>query len=289
MSNKIGVGIITCNRPHYLKGLLDSISHECGIDELIIVNDGKPLSDDVASIGEEYDFSHVAWLQNEVNQGVGKSKNKALKFLYEKGCNFIFLIEDDMVILDSSVFKQYIEASKISGIQHFNYGPGSPFNRKQSIKNFDLHNRHLLNQDTEPNPKMILDYKTCKIALYEHTVAMFSFFTREVIENVGYIDEQFYNAWEHVDHTYCIIKAGYHPPFWWFADLANSHELLTEAPGAIDNSSIANKSDQWEKNVYGGRELYLKKHGHYPNQPPYVSKEKVIETVKQIKNDYSRK
>jgi GT2 family glycosyltransferase len=194
-----------------------------------------------------------------------------------------------MIILDPTVFQQYIKASKLSGIQHFNYGPGSPFNRKQKIQNFDLHNRHLLDQNTEPNPKIIIDYKDCKVALYEHTVAMFSFFTREVIEKVGYIDEQFYNAWEHVDHTYCIIKAGYHPPFWWFADLANSHELLTEAPGAIDNSSIANKTEQWQKNVYGGRELYLKKHGHYPNQPPYTTKEEVINTIKQIKNNYGQK
>jgi len=288
MKAKIGVGIVTCNRPHYLKGLLDSIPQECQIDELVVVNDGEPLSKDVASIGEDYDFSHVSWVQNKVNLGVGKSKNKALKYLYDKGCDYLFLIEDDMIILDSTVFNQYIDAYKVSGIQHFNYGPGSPFNRKQTIKNFDLHNRHLLSQDTEPNPKLILDYKVCRIALYEHTVAMFSFFTRNVIEKVGYIDEAFYNAWEHVDHTYCIIKAGYHPPFWWFADLANSHELLTEAPGAIDNSSIANKSEQWAKNVYGGREIYLKKHGHYPNQPPYVSQDQVIAIVKKLKNDNIR-
>jgi GT2 family glycosyltransferase len=289
MAAKIGVGIITCNRPAYLKGLLDSIPQICNIDELIIVNDGTPLSKDIASIGDGYDFSHVAWLQNNINLGVGKSKNKAIKYLMDKECDYIFLIEDDMIILDPTVFQQYIKASKLSGIQHFNYGPGSPFNRKQKIQNFDLHNRHLLDQNTEPNPKIIIDYKDCKVALYEHTVAMFSFFTREVIEKVGYIDEQFYNAWEHVDHTYCIIKAGYHPPFWWFADLANSHELLTEAPGAIDNSSIANKTEQWQKNVYGGRELYLKKHGHYPNQPPYTTKEEVINTIKQIKNNYGQK
>ena len=283
MSIKIGVGIITCNRPHYLKGLLDSIPQESGIDELVVVNDGDPLSDDIAFANKDFDFSHVSWIQNNVNLGVGKTKNKALKYLIDKDCDYLFLIEDDMIILDPTVFKQYIDAYKISGIHHFNYGPGSPFNRKQTIKNFDLHNRHLLDQNTAPNPKMILDYKTCKIALYEHTVAMFSFYTREIIEKVGYIDEQFYNAWEHVDHTYCIIKAGYHPPFWWFADLANSHELLTEAPGAIDNSSIANKTEQWQKNVYGGRELYLKKHGHYPNQPPYVDEKTVIEIVKKLK------
>ena len=283
MAEKIGVGIITCERLDFLTGLLNSLDKEASnIDHLVVIDDGEKKT-----IHKHSKVDFVKHTDGRI--GVGKAKNMAIQSLYEKGCDYIFIIEDDMIVLDSSVFKQYIEASKVSGIQHFNYGPGSPFNRKQTIQNFDLHNRHLLNQDTDPNPKMILDYKTCKIALYEHTVAMFSFFTREVIEEVGYIDEQFYNAWEHVDHTYCIIKAGYHPPFWWFADLANSHELLTEAPGAIDNSSIANKSDQWEKNVYGGRELYLKKHGHYPNQPPYVSKEQVIEAVKKIKQNAKTK
>lgn len=279
MNTKIGVGIITCNRPDYLKGLLDSLI-PCSdiIDELVVVNDGKSVNVSLFK-GE--------WILNDTNLGVGKSKNKALKHLLDKECDYIFLIEDDMLILNKDIFNKYIQAHKISGIHHFNYGPGSPFNRKQDIQ-FDLHNRHLLKQDTEVNPKLVIEYsKDIKVALYEHTVAMFSFFTKEVLEKVGLIDEAFYNAWEHVDHTYRIIKAGYHPPFWWFADLADSHKLLTEALGAIDNSSIANKSEQWAKNVYGGREIYLKKHGHYPNQPPFVSKEEVIQIIKKLKSEKS--
>ena len=276
MAEKIGVGIVTCDRPEYLQNLLNSINmQKAGINEIIVVDDGIEKTAHTVFNGEI--------VKTAGRIGVGKAKNIALKSLMQTNCDYIFLIEDDMLIKDQTAFKQYIEAHKASGIHHFNYGPGSPFNRKQTIQNFDLHNRHLLTQDTEPNPKLILDYKTCKIALYEHTVAMFSFFTKEIIEKVGYIDEQFYNAWEHVDHTYCIIKAGYHPPFWWFADLANSHELLTEAPGAIDSSSIASETEQWKKNVYGGREIYLKKHGHYPNQPPYVSKGDVIQFIKTIK------
>jgi GT2 family glycosyltransferase len=244
------------------------------INELVIVNDGKPV---------DVELFKGEWILNEKNLGVGKSKNKAMKHLLDKGCDYIFIIEDDMVVLNEEVFQKYIEAYKMSGIQHFNYGPGSPFNRKQDIQ-FDLHNRHELKQDTEPNPKMILDYKNCKIALYEHTVAMFSFFTKEVLEKVGLIDDEFYNAWEHVDHTYRIIKAGYHPPFWWFADIVNSQNYIREAEGAIDNSSIASKSEEWSKNVYGGREIYKRKHGHYPNQPPFVSQGEVIEKIKELKN-----
>ena len=278
MQKKIGVGIITCNRPEYLRKLLTSL-YQCNYEELVIV-----VVDDGV---EEYPYDSAlgyTYIKNEVNLGVGKSKNKAMQHLLDKECDYIFIIEDDMIIKRGDVFDQYIKASELSGIQHFNYGPGSPFNRKQTIQNYDLHNRHLLDQHSEPNPKLIIDYKDIKISLYEHTVAMFSFFTKPVLQKVGLIDEDFYNAWEHVDHTYRIIKAGYHPQFWWFADIANSEEYLTEAPGAIDNSSIANKTKQWEKNVYGGREIYLQKHGHYPNNPPIATQQDVIKTLKQLKN-----
>ena len=52
-------------------------------------------------------------------------------------CDYIFIIEDDMLIKKPDVFNKYIEAYQATGIHHFNYGPGSPFNRKQKIQ-FDL-------------------------------------------------------------------------------------------------------------------------------------------------------
>ena len=277
MSTKIGVGIITCNRPVYLKSLLNSlVPCKETIDELVVVNDGEPI--EVSLFKGEY-------ILNKTNLGVGKSKNKALEYLLDKNCDYIFLIEDDTLILDKDVFNKYIEASRLSGIQHFNYGPGTPFNRKQ-VEHFDLHNRHELNQDSKPAPRLVIDYGNIKIALYTHVAGMFSFFTKTVLQKVGLIDEQFYNAWDHVDHTYRIIKAGYHPPFWWFADIEDSHKLLGEAKNAIIKSAIAKDTQEWYDAVYKGREVYLQKHGHYPNQPPQITKEEVLQTLKKIKKQY---
>ena len=277
---KIGVGIITCNRPDYLKGLLNSLqSCRETIDELVIVNDGEPL------VGVDVDKIKGYLLQNKTNLGVAKSKNEALKHLIKAGCEYFFLIEDDMLIKEATVFQQYVDACKASGIQHFNYGPGSPFNRKQTIKDYDLHNRHLLDEKSEPNPKLIVGYKNnINVALYEHTVAMFSFFTKKALQVVGGFPEEYDRCWEHVDHTYQIIKAGFHPPFWWFADLANSQELIEEAPGAIEKSSIAKDKNEWMQRVMEGREIYKQKHGHYPNQPPLHNQEEVLESLKQIAN-----
>lgn len=273
---KVGVGIVTYNRPDYLKGLVNTLLPCEGIiDELVIVNDGDPI--------EDFKIPFGTFLQNPENVGVAKSKNNALRFLKNAKCKYYFLFEDDMLVKDPSLFQQYIDACKISGIQHFNYGPGSPFNREQKIQNFDLHNRHLLDEKSKPNPKLIIDYRDCKIALYEHTVAMFSFFTEKVLSEVGYVPEEYPNCWEHVDHTYQIIKAGFHPPFWWFADLANSCDLMEEAPNAIQNSAIAKDRDSWHENVMRGREIYKNKHGHYPNQPPFFDENQTIESLKKIK------
>jgi glycosyltransferase involved in cell wall biosynthesis len=276
-----GVGIITCDRPEFLRQCLKSLPEEIGNTiPLVIVNDGKKILDIDLFDNRK---TNLEIINHETNKGVGISKNDALKALLRKQIDHIFLLEDDILILKPETFSEYIKASQTSGILHFNYGPGSPFNRKQDFQ-FDLHNRHLCKQDSEVNPKKVIEYPNgVKIALYEHTVAMFSYFHRQVLEEVGLHDEQFYNAWEHVDLTYRIIKAGYHPPFWWFADIADSDKYLTEAPSAIDNSSIAKDTKQWEKNVYGGRDKYLAKHGHYPNQPPIASTEFVVQNLTILK------
>jgi GT2 family glycosyltransferase len=286
MSNKkkIGVGVITCNRPHFVTPLVQSLVNNPFISHLTVVNDGDELSEDFHQILKQVTLK-TEYEKNPINVGSGMTKNRAMQSLLRNDCTDIFIIEDDMVILDDTVFLQYVAASTHTGIQHFNYGPGSPFNRKQTIQNYDLHNRHLLETDSEPNPKLIVEYKNnINIALYEHTVAMFSYFTKEVLATVGLINtDSFRSAFDHVEHTYRIIKAGFHPPFWWFADLANSHELLKEAPNAIKDSVIAKDETAWMKEVHDAREMYLRIHGHYPNNPPLQTEESVIQFLKQCK------
>lgn len=273
--SKIGLGIVTCNRNDFLRDCINSINLD-KIHETVIVNDGD--------VDIKHNQIHV--INNDKNIGVGRSKNKILKYLYEKNCDYIFIIEDDTIILDNNVFNEYIKASKKTGIQHFNYGPGTPFNREQN-KDFDIHNRHELNQESKPKPRKIIDYGDLKIALYTHVAGMFSFFTRKVIKEVGYIDEDFYNAWDHVEHTYRIIKNKLHPPFWYFADIHNSHKFLSEHSDSIIKSAISKDSKTFMENVKKGGVIYFKKHGHAPNNPPFTSESEVMQILKDIKNENS--
>jgi len=58
------------------------------------------------------------------------------------------------------------------------------------------------------------------------------------------MDEDFYNGGEHLEHTYKILRAEFHPPFWFFANVDRSEELLGDEPWAVTQSLIASRVDQ---------------------------------------------
>lgn len=283
MSNtreKIGVGITTCNRLDFFYQCLNSIDLE-KIDYLVIVNDGKmfdfnPVSDKITII------------HNEQNLGVAKTKNKIFRFLLEKKCNHIFTLEDDCIITDNNIFAKYIEAAKETGLKHFNFGPGSPWNRVQEDPSIigNLHKRQLASQTGKPNPKLKIEYKNdVSVSLFEHVVAMFCYFDAKALTEVGLLNERFYNAWEHVEHTLRFIKQNYYTPFWWFADITGSENFIKEAKDEKAKTSLAKNEEQFMKQVQDGLKVFSELHNTIPSKIPAISEDRVIEIIKQIKNN----
>jgi GT2 family glycosyltransferase len=279
--NKIGVGIITCNRPKYFKECYNSIDKN-KVDEIVVVNDGKPLPEDINLSSE------VFFIQNKENLGVSKTKNKALKHLLDTNCEHIFILEDDCIIKNNNVWEKYIQAYNITNIPHFNYGPASPWNRKQDNPEIvgDLTKRHLAKQDTQPIPKLTVQYNTdFALTFYTHIVAMFTYFNRSILEDVGLLDEKFYNAWEHVEHTYRIIKKGKYSPFWWFADVEGSEKYIKEAKDEKANSSLASNEEEFFKNTQKGLQHFYNLHSTVPSHIQPATQQQVVEFLKKIKNE----
>ena len=262
---KIGVGIVTFNRPQGLLKLHRSLPKEL-ISEFVIVDDGD-WCEEFNQI-EDYSF----WIHTQ-RSGVGKAKNAALKYLLEKKCDHIFLIEDDIFIKDPQVFEKYIEASKVSGIQHFNYSQHGMMNKAWP--------------EGVADPLNIIDYKTSQIALYRHCVGAFSYYSKKCLDKVGLLDERYYNACEHVDHTYEIIKVGMHPPFWFFADIHNSWEYLGDEEWSLTQSTISSNPKHQEM-VQKADAIFVEKHGHLPGHTPLTSDDDVIKSLKEIKKTYGK-
>lgn len=259
--SKIGIGIITCNRTDFLYSCISSID-QSWYDEIVIVNDGElPVQD-----------SRYKIVNNPENLGVCKSKNKALKHLLDKGCEHIFLVEDDMKF-KGNVFKEYIKASEVSGIQHFMFGYHGPANKGGISGGM-------------PKPRKIIDYNDVKVALNQHCVGAVCYFTKKSLDDVGLFDEQFdKNNFEHVEHSFCLAKAGYSTPYWWWADLANSTDFIEEQACSEENSAIR-RGDDWQQSIIDSAYIFKNKHGVMPawsDAVPDTPVEKVIEFLKEIK------
>jgi len=255
----IGVGIITCNRPEFFKKCRESIKEEW-YDHIVVVNDGKgPLFDANSPI-----------IATTGMEGVGRAKNMALKHLLEKDCDYIILVEDDM-LFKGDIFKQYIKAHKATGIHHFMFAYHGPAN-KAGISG------------GKPVPRKIIDYGKVKIALNQHCVGAVCFYTRECLTEVGIYDETYTNAFEHVDHSYELAKDNYSTPYWWWADIANSLDYVVEQACSEDSSAIRPRDD-WQSNIKEAWGKFTDKHGVGPTSVPDVPINEVIKNLKQIKND----
>ena len=264
--SKIGLGIITCNRQDFYTKCYKSVPFD-DLHAVVTVNDGKKYK-------KKYPKSHL--IQHKENKGVGISKNDALKYLIEQGCEHLFLIEDDIYIKDKDVFNQYISAAEQSGLYHMMFGYHGPANKNGS--------------KGEPRPRVVVEYDTgLKIALNRHCVGAFCYYHKGVITNAGYFDETYLNVWEHVDHSYTIAKLGLIPAYWWWPDIANSTDYLDEQACSeeLDKGEIRKRED-WEKNITHGARHFYTKHNHMPTTIPDAPRVQVFNMLKTIKERYSR-
>ena len=261
--NKIGVGIITCDRPDFFKKCFSSIKNNQDLT-IVVVDDGLD-----AVIDETFE---VAGIKTKGKIGVGAAKNKALKFLIEENCEHIFLMEDDIEIIDTNIFNEYIKTANVTGVKHLNYA---------------LHGNHNQNSFGKPIIRKTVNYPDdTKVDLYLNLLGAFSYFHRSVLDQVGLIDEDYYNAMEHVDHTYRIIKAGYHPPFRWFADVHGSNKMLKDIVPDHQQSKIRNEVN-FQDTFKKGIDLFIEKQGfsvvggYGPLEKSYTEEE-CIKSLKEI-------
>ena len=265
----IFVGIVTCDRKSFFEKCYESIKKYKNVDIVGIVNDGKEQVN-----VDKGDF----YVKNNINQGVGKCKNILFKKALESGAEHIFIVEDDMIVKNKDVFSEYINARNVTGIQHFCFGYHGPAN-KNGISG------------GKPCPRYIIDYGNCKIAINQHSVGAFCYYSKEVLDKVGLIDEKFTNAFEHVDHSYRIAKEGYTTPYWNWADIANSVDFLDEIECSEKSSTIRPRKD-WQSNIEKAAFYFKEKHGVLPaweNCVPDTSEKQVKGIMKNIFKMFARK
>jgi GT2 family glycosyltransferase len=255
--SKIGIGIITCNRPDFFFKCYESIPNK-HIDNLVIINDGKP-----------FDFVGKGKLiQHDTNKNVGYSKNEAMTYLLDKGCDYIFTLEDDIIIKDPDIFEKYIEASIKTRIKHFNFG----FSQREN-----------LDYNLKPVYRKTIDYGDVKLVLTPNILGAFTFYTRQALQTIGLHHKDFNKGHgDHLELTYRASKHKLTTPFWWFADLYGSWDMIENQSNFTTDSVVRSKN--FEQNFNEARDIFKRLHGCDILQVPQTSETDVIKILKEIKN-----
>lgn len=252
----IGIGIVTFDREEKFNRVLNSIELS-SVGRIVAVKDGgKPPYKSSSLTNKIYEYYEMS-----DNIGVGRCKNFLIEKLLEKGCEDIFLLEDDCLIKDNGVWEYCLSFKNESGLLHFNW---NDYRYKRfTTAVFDKH----------------------KAALCLNTEGNFSYFHKDFLKEIRF-DENFKNAWEHIDIEIQGEVKGFLPPFKIFISPSELNEYLELID---DGESTITGKDEYNKNVGEGYQHFIKKWGRDVNSWPIVDLKIFYEKMKEITIKYANR
>lgn len=255
MRERTGLVITTFNSESYFQDLYNTIPFD-KLDNVVVVNGGKPYQND-------YSNEKLHWIQHEDVKYPSVARNDGLKYLIDQNIDHFFICEDDMLIKDPSIFEQYINASKKTGIEYFIYtsvswGSGQRGNRTPN---------HVVAYS--PELSIIFNTNMCN---------EFTYTSRNIIEKIGLYDEHFKYTFD-VDFAYRALRE-LGIPFWNFPDLKNSDDLVNNNDSATSRLDADGKRFTRLQPDY---EHFFQKHGLNITQIPTSSLTDIINSLKVLK------
>lgn len=246
MKNSYSIGLITHNNIKRFRECVSHIPYNKKIP-FVVVNDGNPY--DISEYRKD-----MTIIQHPYNKKISRSKNDAVQFLLSFNTDWIFIIEDDMKIINTNVFERYIEVANNSGLLHLNYA-------LHGVDNWNM-------EQGVPRPR--LTYNS-GLALYKYAGGCFQLFHRSLFEKVGYYDEYYQNCWEHLDLTFRIVLNGFHTPYWLASDIIDSHLFIEQIDRDLESTvSTENINDFYQK----GLEYWGEKFGVWVGDlPDWINEE----------------
>ena len=247
--NEIGVGIVSYGNSDRLLECMSKIPD--WIENLVIVNCKNQPSDYYPN------NSHII-LEDEKKTLIDL-KNSAIKYLLEKNCEHIFIMEDDILITDEDVFDKYIKTSVLTGIKFLSYA---------------LHGNTNKNDKNDPKPRQVISYPedNIEVAFYKTLITSFSYYRREIFEKTGLFNKSF-NIWGQLEFVLEASKRGVATPYWWFPDINRSWNYIS----SIDHNDKL-EIDQRMSNL--GLINFQKKYKFSPFNVPEMDLEKIKYSLK---------
>ncbi|MBI5510713.1 MAG: glycosyltransferase [Deltaproteobacteria bacterium] len=233
----VAVGIVTYNRPAYFREVVEAAVRVFGpIADLFVYNDGSSPNEEYRQIFAGLPASVTVFDAPE-NRGVAHGKNALLRAM--RDYDYLFLLEDDIVPLSPEAITEYIRVARRTGHEHLSFAHHGPANASGPVG------------------------VDAWVEYYPNAVGAWCMYTQNAIATVGTFDEGFHNAWEHMEHTHRLAKAGLTSQFWRFADVRGSRQWFREIPGTLETSTIR-QDPNWLGRMIGGLEYWKSKDADFP-------------------------
>jgi hypothetical protein len=110
----------------------------------------------------------------------------------------------------------------------------------------------------------------------------FTYHHRSAFESAGLYDTQFRDPFD-IDLAYRESQKSHAAPFWWFADIKGSDNLICNNPVAVSRLQADRPDGSREQRIQEQWKIFVNKHGIMVNQIPDVNKQDVINFLKERK------
>jgi GT2 family glycosyltransferase len=214
ISNGVGVGILTYNRPSSLRRLVDSIIKHTDTSHttIFISDDGSTDPEQLSYLSELELRGDIVVLKNKEQLGIAGNSNRLLRCLSRFPKKI--LLNDDVEILNIGWENHYFIAMRRSNFHHFCYRQPGVYGATKG--------RNVAAGDVILS--MVDDKPQGAVMAFDHIA-----FSR-----VGYFDEQFgqYGV-EHVDWSTRLSNSQLQQPGFYDVDGSEAYFLVHSEPSAV--------------------------------------------------------
>lgn len=229
--NNIGIIIYLENDVKNCENIINAVNKH----NIIVTNDCNGKSFPTTNTVTYYDKKFYAACVND-----------GMRYLSQHGCDHIFILRDNVVIDDISVFDQYVKTFEATGI-------------------------HMLFNSN--NHATVYDYDMGSISINDRFFKHFIYINKNCIKQIGYLDEKYKDSFEILDYYYRLYNKGLVGPYGYFA---------SPFIKLVDEIKKGGNIDVDEDMILRGLKLFRIKFDYLPNAIPILNRNEAAEVYDKI-------
>ena len=123
-----GVAICSYERPEFAEKCVKAVRKHLTdvVDHIVFVNDGSSAKHNGSyrRVQKAVQSMNGTYIGMDHNQGVAAAKNIGLQFLLDRGCDWLFTCEDDIIVQSPKAVTEYIRVAKtgVVGLSFAHHG-----------------------------------------------------------------------------------------------------------------------------------------------------------------------